>query len=82
MQKQTTKRPFPFSIENLLGVDAPPPSKRLTRHRIADILKPSDYVKKLDEDKEWNNKFKFGKLKSSFTITDLPDDPESILAGE
>lgn len=89
MDKRPPKRPHPFSIASLLSLIAPPPPKR--RFMIDDLLAPDqsgsgsiiakDYVTKLDSISEQNTKFKVGHYKSRFSITDLPADPEALLAG-
>ena len=89
MDNRPPKRPHPFSIASLLSIVAPPPVKR-PRFFVENLIDQSgsgssksakDYVKKLDGSVELNNKFKFGKCKSRFSITDLPADPETLLAG-
>lgn len=90
MQNNSSKRPF--TIESLLD-SAPPPPKR-GRFFIDNLLdeqqtgsgaappkSAKDYVRKLDDAVERNNKFKFDKMKSSFAIEDVPTDPEGLLAG-
>lgn len=91
MDNRPPKRPHPFSILGLLSSISPPPPKRpfapqdqsQTGYGSSSAEKsPKDFIKKLgDPVVEQNAKFKFGKIKSRFVITDLPDDPEALLAG-
>uniref|UniRef100_A0A183BUT0 DNA-directed DNA polymerase n=1 Tax=Globodera pallida TaxID=36090 RepID=A0A183BUT0_GLOPA len=72
---------------------SPPPAKRTRRFFIEDILREpynelsppqktaQDYVKKLDNEVEQASKFQWVKTKSRFSITDVPADPEGLLAG-
>lgn len=84
------KRHHPFSIASLLSILAPPPKR--PRFFIENLLAsdqsgsgtsqiPKDYVTKIDASAEHNQKFKVGHYKSQFSITELPIDPEALLAG-
>lgn len=94
MAERPPKRPYPFSIDNLLSENSsPPPPKR--QFFIEQLLAANDvqsgsgtstkpakeYVRKLGGSVEENPKFKFGKVKARFSITDLPADPEALLYG-
>jgi hypothetical protein len=62
------KRPLPKTLRNQIGAgDAP--------HNV------EDYVKQLDNQLDHNPKFKCVKAKSKFMITNVPADPEALLAG-
>lgn len=70
-----------FFIENLLErqqqqVQSGSGSSSTTSTKAA-----KEYVKKLDGSIEQNAKFKYGKVKSRFSITSLPADPEGLLMG-
>jgi hypothetical protein len=74
-----------FNVEELLG---DPPAKRKPSHFIENIIdveaegrpKPvSHYVRKLERGAEYNERFKYVKTKSRFSIENLPYEPEALL---
>nr|CAD2206961.1 unnamed protein product [Meloidogyne enterolobii] len=62
----------------------PPPSKKFKNFTISHLLGSqtnNPYVKKLGHETKFNRKFNASKVSTRFLISDLPNDPESLLAG-
>nr|CAD2186983.1 unnamed protein product [Meloidogyne enterolobii] len=62
----------------------PPPSKKFKNFSISNLLGSqtnNPYVKKLGHETKFSQKFNSSKVSSRFLISDLPNDPESLLAG-
>uniref|UniRef100_A0A914NII4 OTU domain-containing protein n=1 Tax=Meloidogyne incognita TaxID=6306 RepID=A0A914NII4_MELIC len=62
----------------------PPPPKKFKNFSISDLLGSqtnNPYVKKLGHETKFNQKFNSSKVSTKFLISDLPNDPESLLAG-
>lgn len=74
MAPPPTKRARNFFIEQLLGLSTQRGSGVTTK----DVEK---YVKKLDTSIEHVPKFQYLKSKSQFSIHNIPDEPEGLLAG-
>lgn len=75
-----------FYIRELLDLPPSPPSghkQRIPQIGSGSINKknPEDYVEKLDNDTTYIREFKAFRNKSKFLITDVPDEPEGLLAG-
>ncbi|KAL3105933.1 hypothetical protein niasHT_024990 [Heterodera trifolii] len=96
MESRPPKRPFPFTINDILTT--PPPPKTLQQGFLINQLLgltvqegegaesssnkklPSEFVEKLECSVEHVAKFNYTKVKSSFVIRDVPADPEGLLS--
>nr|CAD2189055.1 unnamed protein product [Meloidogyne enterolobii] len=62
----------------------PPPSKKFKNFSISHLLGSqtnNPFVKKLGHETKFSRKFNASKVSTRFLISDLPNDPESLLAG-
>ncbi|KAL3109604.1 hypothetical protein niasHT_014538 [Heterodera trifolii] len=96
MESRPPKRPFPFSINDILTT--PPPPKKLRQGFLINQLLgltvqegegaetsskkklPSEFVEKLECSVEHIAKFHYTKVQSRFVIRDVPADPEGLLS--
>uniref|UniRef100_A0A914IDZ8 DNA-directed DNA polymerase n=1 Tax=Globodera rostochiensis TaxID=31243 RepID=A0A914IDZ8_GLORO len=88
-----SKRPSNFSIDEILSPPKKPRSGFLINQLLGDIQigegQPTtstrkdakEYVKKLSNTVEHVPKFRYIKVKTAFSIHDVPTDPEGLLAG-
>ncbi|KAL3105912.1 hypothetical protein niasHT_028356 [Heterodera trifolii] len=94
MDNHPRKRSSNFSIDHILSAPKKPRQGFLINellgvvHLLGSVQQgegtskeAKDYVKKLENSIEHMAKFHYVKIKSKFTITDLPSTPEALLAG-
>ncbi|KAL3075951.1 hypothetical protein niasHT_000480 [Heterodera trifolii] len=93
MENRPPKRPFPFSIDDILDISQPQKLRQgFLINQLLGVVQtgeggttsskklPNDFVEKLDCTVEHVPKFHFTKVKSRFIIKDVPADPEELLS--